>query len=331
MLTAQDIRGIYVLPPTPCKEGAGGWDAVDTVDLDETARMTELIIQPGVGGIALGGTTGEGHSLLWEEKRDLVDTVVQVSRKRVQVFGPATALGTREVIRQMRGLRDVGADGAFLGLPLWQTPTLENSVQFFADLSEALPDMAIMIYSNARFFKSTFGPDFWAGVAKRAPTVITTKIAHGYDHYLENLEAVGDRINLLPGERAVFRAYEMVGTRVTAVWSTQATMGPEPMVALLEAIQRNDKQRVEEIRQDFNSVPHFVPAGGARGHDPTDGFSQYNVQAEKWRFNASGVVRAGPCRPPYYDLPEDWKQQAELEAKLFLQLRQKYVQEAVSS
>jgi len=56
------------------------------------ARMTEAVIQPGVGGIALFGTTGEGHSLLWEEKRDCVDTVVQVARRRVQVFAGATAL-----------------------------------------------------------------------------------------------------------------------------------------------------------------------------------------------------------------------------------------------
>src|SRR5262249_25570041 len=166
MLTVQDIRGVYVLPPTPCKEGMGGWDAVDTVDLDEVARLTEAIIQPGVGGIGLFGTTGEGHSLLWEEKRDCVDTVVQVARKRVQVFAGATALGTRETIRQMRALKDIGADGAFLGMPLWQTPTLENAVQFYADLSEAVPDMAIMIYANARFFKSKFPPEFWAGVAE---------------------------------------------------------------------------------------------------------------------------------------------------------------------
>src|SRR5262249_61474167 len=119
----------------------------------------------------------------------LVDTVVQRSRQRVQVFAPATALGTREVIRQMRGLRDVGADGAFLGLPLWQTPTLENSVRFFADLSEALPDMAIMIYANARFFKSEFGPEFWGAVARQAPTGVTTKIAFGSHHYGEGVQA----------------------------------------------------------------------------------------------------------------------------------------------
>ena len=42
------------------------------------------------------------------------------------------------------------AEGAFVGLPLWQTPTIENSVRFLTDLSEAVPEMPIMVYVNSR-------------------------------------------------------------------------------------------------------------------------------------------------------------------------------------
>ena len=77
--------------------------------------------------IAACGTTGECAALLWEEKRSFIDTVVQVARKRVPVFAGATALGTKEVVRQMRGLKDIGADGAFVGLPLWQTSSRRST------------------------------------------------------------------------------------------------------------------------------------------------------------------------------------------------------------
>ena len=118
MLTRDDIRGVYVLPPTPCLPDAGGWDAVDSVDLEETARMTDWLIKPGVTGLGLFGTTGEGHSLLWDEKLRCAETAVEAAAGRVQIFGGVTALGTRDVIHQMRGLRDVGVDGALVGLPL---------------------------------------------------------------------------------------------------------------------------------------------------------------------------------------------------------------------
>jgi hypothetical protein len=59
MLSAQDLRGMYAIPPTPAKPRADRWDATDTVDLDEAARFTERLIQDGVSGFMVLGTTGE--------------------------------------------------------------------------------------------------------------------------------------------------------------------------------------------------------------------------------------------------------------------------------
>ncbi|HLQ36066.1 MAG TPA: dihydrodipicolinate synthase family protein, partial [Chloroflexota bacterium] len=97
MLTRDDIRGLCALPSTPTKPNGGGWDATDSVDLDETASLVEKLIAGGVTSIGLAGTTGECAALLWDEKRDLVATAVETARKRVPIIGGATALGTKEV------------------------------------------------------------------------------------------------------------------------------------------------------------------------------------------------------------------------------------------
>jgi trans-o-hydroxybenzylidenepyruvate hydratase-aldolase len=330
MLTPSDIQGVYVLPPTPCQEGADRWDAADSVDYDELARMLDFLIQPGVGGLGLFGTTGEGGTLLWEEKLRAAEVAVQVNRGRTQLFAGATALGTREVVRQMRALRDVGVDGALVGLPLWQTPTVENAVQFYADLSEAVPDLPVMVYSNSWFFKSSFPVELWASLARRAPTVICSKNAHGFDHYLEELKAVGDRLRMMPGEFGIFLAYKLDPASVTAVWSTQAALGPEPLVAFMDALRRGDRARAEEIKADFDGVPPFAPPGGMKNRDLYDEFARYNIQAAKWRSQAAGLFRVGPSRAPYYDLPDEWKRQAEAEARGFLEMRKRYLPATVS-
>ncbi len=326
MLTARDIKGVCVMGPTPCKEGAGGWDATDSVDYDEAARMTESWISAGAGALAACGTTGGGPALLWEEKQRFIDTMVQTNRGRVPVFAGATALGTKEVVRQMRGLKDVGADGAFLGLPLWQTPTLENSVQFFADLAEAVPDMPIMVYSNSMFFKSTFPTEFWEGIAKKAPTVITNKIVYSLDHLLDDIAVAGHQINFLPSQRDILKAWKMTretGKPVTACWSTAAAMGPEPYVALFEAMEQNDEARVDQIFEEILAVPHHIPEG-QRAH-----FPEYNAQVENVAYNASGKIKAGPMRAPYRDLPADWVRQGEIHGKAWAELSKRYSRAAV--
>lgn len=324
MLSVEEIRGVYVLPPTPCKEDAGGWDSTDSVDLEETASMTEFLLKPGVTGVGLFGTTGEGHSLLYEEKLQAARVVVETVAGRAQVFAGATALGTREVIRQMRGLKDAGVDGALVGLPLWQTPTVENAVGFFADLSEAVPDLPVMVYSNSWFFKMKFPPEFWRGVRENAPTVIASKQTHGFAHFLEELDVVEGRINLMPGEFGVFNAWRLSPENITAIWSTQAALGPEPSVALMTAIEKGDPAAVEAVIADFQAVPPYVPPGAMKDFEYTDDFARYNTQVAKWRLNISGVIKAGPMRPPYTDLPDDWKKQVEKEVEGFTALRAKY-------
>jgi trans-o-hydroxybenzylidenepyruvate hydratase-aldolase len=304
--------------PTPCKPGADGWDATDSVDLDESARMMDSLIRDGIGLIAACGTTGECAALLWDEKRAFIDTLVQANRKRVPIFAGPTALGTKEIVRQMRGLKDVGADGAFVGLPLWQTPTIENSVQFFADLGQAVPDMPIMVYANPMFFKSTFPTVFWEGVAKHAPTVITTKATYDAKQLPDDVAVAGHRINFMPGQNGIYPAYKSLRTRVTACWSTSAAMEPEPLVALMAAIQRDDGRRVDEIWEDMHGLPSMIPAGEF-AH-----FPEYNSQAEKARFNAAGYINCGQSRAPYRDLPDEWRKLAEQHGKAWAELRRKY-------
>ena len=326
MLTRDDIRGVSVMAPTPCKEGHDGWDSDDSVDLDESARMIENLIRDGVGSIALCGTTGECAALLWDEKKQFVATALDVAKHRVPIFAGSTALGTKEIARQMREFRDIGAEGAFIGLPLWQTPTLENSIRFFADLSEAVPEMAIMVYSNAMFFKSQFPVPFWAGVAKRAPTVITNKVSYSTEHLLEDIRVAGHQINFMPAAEGgmLLQAWRACRPKINAIWSTSASMGPEPMVALAEAIAKDDEQKVEEICADLHSVPMFTP-----GLDFAD-FPKMNAQWEKARFRAAGYINCGPSRAPYRDLPEPWAKSAEANGKGWAEMRKKYMKVAAS-
>ena len=319
MLTAKDIRGLCAMLITPCKEGGDHWSVTDSVDHEETASMIEKLIQAGTGSLAACGTSGECAALLWEEKLAFVETIAQVNRRRVPFFAGATALGTKEVVRQMKALKGVGADGAFVGLPLWQGPTLENSVRFLADLGEAVPDMPIMVYANAAVFKFNFPTEFWEGVARKAPTVITCKIAYPIEHLEEDVRAAGHQVAFLPREGVAYEAYQKVGHHIEGMWTTSAAMGPEPLVALIEAIQQGDEQRIQEVRSDLESVPPAIPPGQYAE------LPKYNAQLAKAITNAAGWVNAGPTRAPYRDMPEEWRRASEACGKGWAELRKRYV------
>src|SRR5581483_4061571 len=102
LLTLDDVHGAWVIMPTPAKPGADDWRRDDTVDLDETARVVEALIDAGVDAIMSLGTLGEGASLTWDEKKKFMAALVETARARVPVFIGSTTFNTRDTIRETR-------------------------------------------------------------------------------------------------------------------------------------------------------------------------------------------------------------------------------------
>ena len=143
MLRANDIVGLMALPPTPAGQDVDPFGTDSTVDLAEaTNAVAARLIADGAKSIGLCGTTGECAAVTWSEKQEYYAAIKDtVAAGKVPLFAGATTSGTRDTVEQMRWFRDLGIDGAFVGLPLWQTPTLENAVGFYADLSAAVPGL----------------------------------------------------------------------------------------------------------------------------------------------------------------------------------------------
>ena len=165
MLRPQDLRGMYAIIPTPAKPGAERLDATDTVDLAETARLVEHLLRDGTTGLIALGTTGECATLAQADYEAFVDCVLTTVNKRVPTFIGTTALGGQEAVRRIRFVRERGADGTLLGLPMWQPCTTEMAVKYYAEMSALFPDLAIMVYANARAFRFNFSAEFWGGGA----------------------------------------------------------------------------------------------------------------------------------------------------------------------
>src|SRR6476661_4951495 len=102
MLRPTDLRGVYAIIPTPAKDGADRWDAVNTVDLEETERVVNALVRDGADGLIVLGTTGECATVTNDEYEAFVDCILATMNKRIPTFVGTTALGTHEVVRRTR-------------------------------------------------------------------------------------------------------------------------------------------------------------------------------------------------------------------------------------
>src|SRR5437870_6696061 len=317
MITATDLRGALAIMPTPAKEVADRLDAANTVDLDETARLTESLVRDGATGIMALGTMGECATTSQSDYEAYVDCLLKAVRGRIPTFVGTTALGGHEIARRIRFVKERGATGTLLGIPMWQPATLDMAVKFYADVAATFPGFPIMVYANSRAFRFPFGVDFWGQVVEKAPTVMSAKFS-SKGILKESVAASTGRVNFVPPIGLAYEFAQISPETATTCW--MPSVGPQLGIALMKALAARDTQRAKAIADDiaWANEPHHAITGSQ------EVFASYNIQMEKILMGASSYCKPGPIRPPYNVMPEDFVKAATEGGQRFAKLREKY-------
>ena len=118
-LTYEDVTGVYGIMATPATPDGDDVDAEFAVDLAESRRGAEALVEDGIDAIMLNGSFGEAATLTEAEWRAFTKAIVRTVDGRVPVIAGPLTLNTRTTIERATFARDVGADGLLLGRPMW--------------------------------------------------------------------------------------------------------------------------------------------------------------------------------------------------------------------
>ena len=317
MITAQDLKGALAIMPTPAKPGAERLDATNTVDLDETARVAEALVRDGANGIMALGTMGECATTSQADYEAYVDCLLRTVRGRIPTFVGTTALGGHEIARRIKFVKELGATGTLLGIPMWQPANVEMAVKFYADVADTFADFPIMVYANPRAFRFDFGVEFWRQVIDKAPTVMSAKFS-SKAILKQCVEVSKGRVNFVPPVGLAYEFAQISPASQTTCWIP--SVGPQVAIALMKALADGAAEQAKAVAADiaWANEPHHAITGSQ------EIFASYNIQLEKVLMAASGYCKTGPIRPPYDYMPEDFRQAATEGGQRYAKLREKY-------
>lgn len=292
-----DIRGIVGIIPTPSTPDADHWSCEASVDFELTRAMVSRIVDGGVRILMTNGSFGEGATLTEREHFDFTACVAGTLAGRGLLFAGVTTLNTRDTIARARGVLARGADGLFLGRPMWMALDEPGIVRYYSDIAEALPAVPIIVYDNHLAFKGRISTRAYAALS-RIPSIVATKHIGG-PAMGDDLRAVEGRMRVLPLDAQWASFARQHPAEALACWTGNAADGTEPLVALAQAVEARDFQRADAIcaRMAWAQAPMF-PGG------KLENFVDYNIPIAHARLEGSGLVRSGPPRPPYVMAPE---------------------------
>ena len=127
-----------IIPPliTPLKDR-------DTLDRDGLERLIERLVAGGVHGLFIIGTTGEGPSLSYRLRRELITETCKIVRGRLPVFVGVTDTSFVESVNIAKHSADAGAD-ALVAAPPYYLP--EAQPELLEYIRHLLPEMPLPFY-----------------------------------------------------------------------------------------------------------------------------------------------------------------------------------------
>lgn len=169
---------------------------VDHAFLAEHARQ---LMDAGSKGIVPLGSLGEAATLSFEEKVEILRTLVKALDGRGPVVPGIASLSTDEAVRLAREAKAVGCGGLMVLPPyVYSTDWREMGAHVKAVI--AATDLPCMLYNNPVAYKTDFSPAQIAELAAEFPNLQAVKESSGDVRRFAGIKAaLGDRLCLLVG------------------------------------------------------------------------------------------------------------------------------------
>src|SRR3954449_8140452 len=133
------LEGIIPAVTTP-------FDATDQVDVGALRENLETLLEAGVHGFVACGTMGEAGSLTTDERRTVVEAVVEQAAGRVPVIVGVSSGSAVNSLAYAADARAAGADAVMCLPPLGYRADPDEVVAFFAAVADC--GLPVMAYNN---------------------------------------------------------------------------------------------------------------------------------------------------------------------------------------
>lgn len=121
-------------------------DAKNTIQLDALGRLIDTLIDQGVHGLIIGGTTGEYYAQSKDERKQVFDFVIGHAKGRIPLMAGVNATNTEDSLELGEYAKTAGFDAILVAAPYYCQPAQDELLAHIQCIDDAL-DMPIMLYN----------------------------------------------------------------------------------------------------------------------------------------------------------------------------------------
>ena len=278
-----ELKGIVVPIVTPMNED-------ETINTDELRRQVDRQIEAGIHGIFPFGTNGEGYILNFDEKKLVLQTVIDQVAGRVPVYAGTGCISTKETIEQCKMAMVCGADVLSVITPSFAKASQHELIVHYETVAAAVPEAPIVLYNIPARTGNALAPETVAELAK-IDNIVGAKDSSGdWTNLSAYIELTKDMdFAVLSGNDSLILKALQAGAKGAIAGC--ANVYPKNMVGIYENFKKGDLEAAQKCQDAVAPLRACFKYGNPN-------------TVVKTAVNLLGYP-VGKCRAPFNYLPEE--------------------------
>ena len=207
--------------------------------------MVDFLIESGVHGVFPLGSTGEGYGLDFDQKKEIIETVLEVTDKKVPVFAGTGAITTRESVQLTQMATNLGVDAISVITPYFISPNEKELYQHYRTIAEST-DLPIILYNNPGRTGINLSIDLILRLSQIENIVGIKDSSGDMTKAAEIIRLTGGNFAVLSGRDTLIYGFLAYGGHGSV--AATANIVPELVVSIYEYYQKGEFQKALEAQ-----------------------------------------------------------------------------------
>ena len=220
-----NIRGIIPAVVTP-------FDKHDNVDTGVLRNLVDYLVDSGVHGLFVLGSQGEFWALDYDEKKTILETVMDEVNGRIPVYAGTGGISTREVLKLTAMAESVGVDAVSILTPFFLSLTDEELYNHYKKIASST-ELPVILYTNPDRTGANLSPRLLARLS-RIDNIVGIKDSSGdLSLTTEYIRQTDEDFSVLAGRDTLILATLLYGGKGSI--AATANVVPKTAVDIYEA------------------------------------------------------------------------------------------------
>lgn len=232
----------------------------ETIDFAAYKKVTDYVIEGGVHGLLVGGTTGEYHVMSLEERKSLIKAGCEFAAGRVPVMAGVGCFTAKETIELANYAAECGAEWGLVLPPYYHHTTDAGIVDFYKEIA-ANSNVGIVIYNYPGATGVVMPPEMICELSQEE-NIVSVKESADFGHLCKVVSLTRDVENftVFTGEEHFILPTFAVGGQ--GAFGILINLLPKEIVEIYNLAMKNDLNAARDLSSKISGFYDLMEAEG---------------------------------------------------------------------